>query len=231
MSASANWSGCATASRTWCVHDLRSPLAALSMSMELLKMTAAERLESKELSLLETCELSAQTMREMVTSLLDVSRLEAGEMPLNRAVTPLAPVVRAALDPLQSIATSRNVRLAGPDCDATAHCDGEIVRRILGNLASNALKFTPAGGEVCVVLARANGHVRVAIRDTGPGIASEYHQLIFEKFGQVQDRNAKLGTGLGLAFCKLAVEAHDGRIGVDSEVGKGSTFWFTLPTA
>ena len=71
--------------------------------------------------------------------------------------------------------------------------------------------------------------IRVTVTDVGPGIAPEYHQKIFEKFGQVEDRNNRVGTGLGLAFCKLAVEAHGGRIGVDSEVGKGSTFWLVLP--
>ncbi len=213
------------------VHDLRSPLSAVVMSMELLKLTAAGQLQAREMECLNDCLSSAATMSEMVTTLLDVSRLEAGEMPLQRAATPLVPVIRAAMEPLRSLAAGHAVALAGPDTTATAMCDGEIVRRVLGNLLGNALKFTPERGEVHVSLLNGGPDVRVSVRDTGPGIAPEYHTKIFEKFGQVQDRKAKLGTGLGLAFCKLAVEAHGGRIGVESEIGKGSTFWFTLPAA
>jgi signal transduction histidine kinase len=212
------------------VHDLRSPLTAIIMSMELMKMTTAGRLKPRDLETLEACHGSALNMNEMVTTLLDVSRLEAGELPLQKAVIPLAPVVQAAVIPLRGLAEGNDVRLAGPDGDGTAHCDGEIVRRVLGNLVGNALKFTPAGGEVRVSLHNGGPDVRVAVRDNGPGIAPEYHGKIFEKFGQVQDRKAKLGAGLGLAFCKLAVEAHGGRIGVESEVGRGSIFWFTLPS-
>jgi signal transduction histidine kinase len=105
------------------------------------------------------------------------------------------------------------------------------VRRVLENLVTNALKFTPSGGLVEVSLSSSDGNIRVSVRDSGPGIPPEYHETIFEKFGQVQGEGQQLGTGLGLAFCKLAVTAHGGEIGVESEVGKGSTFCFTLPNA
>jgi signal transduction histidine kinase len=100
---------------------------------------------------------------------------------------------------------------------------------VLQNLLSNALKFTPDSGNVRIVVTPFESEIRIAVTDTGRGIAPQYHQHIFEKFGQVEDRKNHLGTGLGLTFCKLAVEAHGGRIGVESEVGKGSTFWFALP--
>jgi signal transduction histidine kinase len=101
----------------------------------------------------------------------------------------------------------------------------------VANLVANALKFTPASGEVRVSAIPAGDLIRVAIDDTGPGIPEQYRQRIFEKFGQVDERQAghKHSTGLGLTFCKLAAEAHGGSIGVESEVGKGSSFWFTLP--
>lgn len=213
------------------VHDLRSPLSAVMMSMDLLKLTAADHLQPGDVESLEICRSSAGTMSVMVTSLLDVSRLEAGELPLNKTATLLAPVVRAAIEPLKGLAVGNHVTLAGPDGEGTATCDGEIIRRVLGNLVGNALKFTPEGGAVRVAVLNEGVFIRVVVHDDGPGIAPEHHTKIFAKFGQVQDRRAKLGTGLGLAFCKLAVEAHGGRIGVESEVGRGSTFWFTLPAA
>jgi signal transduction histidine kinase len=109
--------------------------------------------------------------------------------------------------------------------------DREIVSRIVENLLANALRFTPADGEVRVGIVVEAEHMRVFVADTGPGIPPDLRDSIFEKFVQVGGsalpRNRS--TGLGLAFCKMAVEAHGGRIGVDSELGKGSNFWFTLP--
>jgi two-component system sensor histidine kinase/response regulator len=102
---------------------------------------------------------------------------------------------------------------------------------VIANLVANAVKFTPSPGEILVrVAAAAAGH-RVSVADTGPGIPVEYHEKIFEKFGQAEasQAGAQRSSGLGLTFCKLAVEAHGGRIGVESAIGKGSTFWFTLP--
>jgi signal transduction histidine kinase len=116
-----------------------------------------------------------------------------------------------------------------PETPLTVTADGGLIRRVLQNLLSNALKYTPDRGNVRIVVTPFESEIRIAVTDTGRGIAPQYHQHIFEKFGQVEDSKNHLGTGLGLTFCKLAVEAHGGRIGVESEVGKGSTFWFALP--
>jgi len=124
---------------------------------------------------------------------------------------------------------NRTVTLDAPESSLTLAADVGLIRRVFQNLLSNALKYTPAGGNVRIVVTPSPSEVRVAVTDAGPGIAPEYHQRIFEKFGQVEDRKNRLGTGLGLTFCKLAVEAHGGRIGVESVVGQGSTFWLALP--
>jgi signal transduction histidine kinase len=115
--------------------------------------------------------------------------------------------------------------------DLNTRCDAALIGRVVVNLLSNALDFSPRREPVVVLSERRNGCVRCSIIDRGPGIPEEYKDRIFEKFGQVEGRKKgrKLSTGLGLAFCKLAVEAHGGTIGVESEVGHGSTFWFELP--
>ena len=111
------------------------------------------------------------------------------------------------------------------------YCDSEVVRRIMGNLLANAVKFTPRGGTIRIAAKSVPGAFRIEVRDSGPGIPTEFHEKIFEKFGRVigcQPAGVP-STGLGLTFCRLAVEAHGGDIGVESTVGDGSTFWFTLP--
>jgi signal transduction histidine kinase len=107
--------------------------------------------------------------------------------------------------------------------------DAGLISRVMQNLAGNAFNYAAADGSIRIAVSRAGQEARVEVSDNGPGIPAAYHGKIFEKFVQVEDLNAKVGTGLGLAFCKLAVEIHGGRIGVESETGKGSTFWFTLP--
>lgn len=108
-----------------------------------------------------------------------------------------------------------------------------LVYRVLVNLLTNAIKHSPRGGRVIINSSLIEDHARIVVQDNGRGIPAEYHQKIFEKFSQVQARQdgQKHSSGLGLTFCKLAVEAHGGRIGVDSEEGQGSSFWFTLPIA
>jgi signal transduction histidine kinase len=152
----------------------------------------------------------------------------AGEMKLQREPCDLDALTRAVLATTQPLPGNRTVTLDAPESCLTVTADVGLIRRVLQNLLSNALKYTPVGGDVRIVITPSHSEVRVAVTDTGPGIAPEYHQRIFEKFGQVEDRTNRVGTGLGLAFCKLAVEAHGGRIGVESEVGKGSTFWLAL---
>jgi signal transduction histidine kinase len=118
---------------------------------------------------------------------------------------------------------------AGPDVDVVEG-DERRIKQVIVNLLSNAVKFTPAGGEVDVSAARANGEVRIAVADTGPGVAPEDHERIFEEFQQTDTgMEAREGTGLGLALSKRLVELHGGRIWLESELGKGSTFIFTLP--
>lgn len=211
------------------VHDMRSPLLALQAALEVVQTapSAARRPpgQTLEYALRATAQLTT-----MANQLLDISRLEAGRMPLRLGKHDLVPTLTEALRASAALAGTRRVDWRGPASLPVIY-DEEIIGRVLTNLLANAYKFTPQTGEVRLFAAAEPVHARISVADTGCGIAPEHHQALFEKFRQVELRRKGVGTGLGLAFCKLAVEAHGGRIGVASAPGKGSTFWFTLPLA
>lgn len=173
---------------------------------------------------------SGRRLMDMITAILDVSKMESGQMSLNLEPTDLAATARAALQTLSNLVRNRDVRLEVEEEVVLAH-DPQLTERVIANLLSNALRYTPNDGTVTVRVARVEGGARLEVRDEGPGVPEEHRERIFEKFGQLEAREQGVATtGLGLAFCKLAVEAHGGTIGVDSEMGSGSTFWFELPT-
>lgn len=214
------------------VHDLRSPLLGLSGCLQMLQGDLAGTLGPEQATDLDSAMDAARRLGEMVTSLLDVSRLEAGEMPLQKLDIDLYTIIDRAVDSLGALTRDRRIVTAPPGVPVTALCDPDIVGRIVTNLVGNAIKFTPTGGEVRVAAELIGDEVRVTVADDGPGIPSGFRERIFEKFGQVANKEVGMppSSGLGLAFCKLAVQAHGGTIGVDSKVGTGSTFWFRLPT-
>jgi signal transduction histidine kinase len=211
------------------VHDLKSPLTALSGYLELLKRYGADRLEAKQASFLDEAMNLTRRLADMINSLLDVRRLESNEMPLNKEVCDLKELAGEALGVLGLDITERRVSTEAPPEPVIAFCDRGLIRRVFVNLVGNAAKFTPRDGAIAIKLESMGGTARVAIVDNGTGIPREYHEKIFERFGQLEAK--EFSTGLGLTFCKLAVEAHGGRIGLESEPGKGSTFWFELSHA
>jgi signal transduction histidine kinase len=212
------------------VHDLRSPLMALWVLIDdahnEVKGLAPE-LESDLVIGLD----AVKSMTRMVTSVLDVSKMEAEAMTLTREECDLAALARDVLAEMRGLLGERKIVVQG-ETTATTVADKELVVRVIQNLLGNALKFTGRRGEIRVVLTTNGDAVRFAISDDGPGVPQELQQKIFEKFGQLEchKKNERHSTGLGLTFCKLAVEAHGGAIGVMSEPEQsGSTFWFTLP--
>ena len=209
------------------VHDMRTPLASLSLSLSMLREDPTLD-PAVQAEIIQNSERAAVVLSAMTTQLLDISRMEAGQMPIKKEERDLVATVRMSLASLAVLANGRRTALAVP-AFCIALFDQDIVGRVVANLLANAFKFTPQDGTVTVSLTPTDGFARVAITDTGSGIAPEYHQKIFEKFAQVDMRNKRIGTGLGLAFCKLAVETHGGQMGVESQLGHGSTFWFTLP--
>ncbi len=211
------------------VHDMRSPLNGISGFLELIEMIDGNSLSPKGKTYMANARQSTRRLLEMVNSLLDISKMEAGKLELHRSEVDLVAIAREAIAQAESQRGARTVTVEAPADLPQASVDAELVFRIFQNLIGNALKFTPADGTVKISLAVDNGQIRCVIADNGPGIPAEFHQRIFEKFGQVHADRQRLGTGLGLNFCKLAVEAHGGRIGLESEAGKGSRFWFSLP--
>lgn len=162
--------------------------------------------------------------------MLDVSRLEARKMEPNRTTSDLVEIARETISTLRPLAGTRVLHLDAPPALAAA-VDRDLIRRVLMNLVGNAIKFTKPSGDIHIVVGCNHGQARVAVCDQGVGIAPEDQSKIFEKFGQTTAGARRGGSGLGLAFCRLAVEAHGGSIGVESTPDCGSTFWFSLPTA
>jgi len=210
-------------------HDMRSPLLALQLSIGLLGSDIPVR-EVDTAAIVENARLGVSILIDMVSQMLDVSRMEAGKMELKREPCDLVAIAKDALVSLRPLAESRTlaVRATTP---VAATCDRDLIRRVIGNLVGNAIKFTASTGHIAVAAYTEADRVRVTVTDDGPGIPPEKHQLIFEKFGQVAEAGHCGGSGLGLTFCKMAVEAHGGTIGLESSPGHGSTFWFSLPVA
>jgi signal transduction histidine kinase len=212
------------------VHDMRSPLTVILGNIELAQ-TAVERGKAGAGTSLEAALQGAESLMGMIDSLLDISRLEEGKMPIQRLACDLHDLADMSLAALRPLAGKKNISLSLSGAPTQITADPALVRRVFDNLLGNAVKFTPPGGTIRLSVAAAGLSVRAEVRDSAPVIPEEFHERIFEKFGQVEtaghDRNH--ATGLGLTFCKLAVEAHGGKIGVESDPGRGNIFWFTLP--
>ncbi len=213
------------------IHDMRSPLMGILGTLSMVLPDIQDQIGKEDHDDLAMALTAATSLNEMVSSLLDVSRMEAGEMPVDKAEIDLRDTVVTALASLGALVNQRGIVFEPPADPVPGWCDAELIRRVIANLVANAIKFTPAAGVITVEIGSEDGSSVVRVVDTGPGIPLEYQTRIFEKFGQVGERgqNKKYSTGLGLAFCSMAVEAHGGKIGVDSVLGEGSTFWFTLP--
>ncbi|OGG44548.1 MAG: hypothetical protein A3F84_03655 [Candidatus Handelsmanbacteria bacterium RIFCSPLOWO2_12_FULL_64_10] len=217
------------------VHDLRNPLTAMKGGLEMLEMRRYISEEKTAQKYLRILTRGAQTLIDMTTAILDLAKLEAGEMQLDLNKVDLGQILADVEVGMGSLLDHKRLTFeADLSGDLPSlRADGESLRRILVNILGNAITFSPQAGRITVAALPEDGQVRITVRDEGPGIPPDYRGRIFEKFGQVESRQSgqKYSTGLGLAFCRMAVEAHGGQIGVDSEVGKGSTFWFTLPSA
>jgi len=210
------------------VHDMRSPLMAMDGYLEMLQTFDAQTLSPEGKGYVVQARTNATRLIHMANEMLTVSKLESGKLVLNPTDCDLATVIQEVLAGQEIARGRKNLRFLPQPGNWRLPLDQELMSRVIQNLLDNALKFSPEHGTVTVTLADSDGQVRVEITDQGPGIPSGQHARIFEKFGQLERKAGRPGVGLGLAFCKLTVEAHGGRIGVTSQTGQGSTFWFTL---
>jgi signal transduction histidine kinase len=216
------------------VHDLRTPLTSLLSGLQTVPLVGD--LNETQAEMLEIAVAGGQTLLGMINDLLDVEKMEQESVPLERIPVTAAGLIERAAAQVALLAQAggltlvRNAPLDLPSFSG----DEDKLRRAIVNLLGNAIKFTPSGGAITASASLHNEtEILFSVHDTGEGIPPEAFARIFEKFGQVESRIAgrKMSTGLGLAFCKLAVEAHGGRIWVESRLGQGSAFYFTIPRA
>lgn len=214
------------------VHDMRSPLLGIFGNLEFM-LDQGAHLQAADRETLADALASSRRLIEMVSSILDIGRLEAGQMPLRPSTCSVADIARHAVRTLNGVLTGRPVDIESPAGDAAVTCDEALVQRVLVNLIDNAAKYSPPDSPIRVTCTRQEAMARVAVADRGPGIPVALRERIFEKYGQLENPGpvGRPSTGLGLAFCSLAIAAHGGRIGVESDGRQGSEFWFTLPLA
>jgi two-component system sensor histidine kinase/response regulator len=213
--------------RNMIVHDLRTPLTAVIVGVEML--ASHGDLSESQRDMIAIASGGGKTLLGMINDLLDVEKMESGTSQLRYEPLSAAALIAGAVEQVGSLAemegTALVIELQG---DLLFAGDENKLSRTLVNLIANAIKFTHAGTVTISASQDGSGNICFAVRDTGAGIPSGAFERIFEKFGQL-DAGNRVGTGLGLAFCKLAVEAHGGRITVESTMGAGSTFSFTVP--
>lgn len=213
-------------------HELKTPLTSIGMSMEMIEERHGDELPERDRELLEGTVEDIDRLKALVDDLLDLSKIESGQMEMEVAPVSVELLFRKATQALRSQAEEQDVALTteAPDDLPDVRADPTKITWVLNNLVSNALRYTEAGGHIRLS-AQANGPaVELSVADDGAGIPYALQPKIFDKFVQVDDEQSS-GTGLGLSICKEIVEAHGGRIWVDSTPGDGSTFTFTLRAA
>ncbi len=210
-------------------HDLRAPLSNVRFSLAMMKRYLKDDPNAEKAFV--AAESSTVQLQRMIASLLDIQRLEGSDTIIHPKVIPATRVVRAAVEQTSAIVEAAGLKLSLEITDnlPPINADPDMIQRVLTNLIENATKYAADGGVVTIKLRLSPGYVHITVADDGPGIDPEMRQQIFDKFSRLKYEDVPHGVGLGLAFCKLAIEAHEGRIWVDSEVGAGSQFHFMIP--
>lgn len=219
------------------VHDLKNPLASIMGNIQLIQMQSVEMMTPARLAeLLQRTQESARQLMRMILNILQIGKLEEQKMPLRLEPVPLHHVVQENLDEMMGLSARDGIRLenrVSPDMPAP-RADRELVSRVIANLLNNAFKHTPSGGQVVVDAQRDGGHITLTVSDTGEGIPEDLQPRIFEKFVAGESDAGKrmlFDSGLGLTFCRLAVDCHGGRIWLKSRPGEGTTVFISLRLA
>jgi signal transduction histidine kinase len=214
------------------VHDLKNPLASILGSLGPLTEGMVGALNEPQARFLGRAESAAQDMLRLIEELLDVERLEAGALPLERSRVDAAALLRQRGAQVEGLARQHDLRLIVdvPESLPDLEADEGLIRRVIGNLLSNAVKFTPQGGTIRLSARALDGSLEIEVADSGPGIPAGDRARVFEKFARLRGTRAR-GAGLGLTLCKMAVEAHHGHIDVDDSPEGGALFRVSLPLA
>ncbi len=212
-------------------HDLRSPLANVVSSLDLIKSMIPKDDAAMLEPVLNIALRSTERVKRLANSLLDIHRLEAGQKLTDLTEVRLQRLVSEALDTIAPNVEAKQLSVKNqiPDGLPSLFVDNDMIRRVLINLLENAVKFTPTNGEIVISAEPGDNELLIRVEDTGSGIPAEARERIFDKFTRLKVENAPRGIGLGLAFCRLAIEAHGGKIWVEPRQPIGSRFIFTLP--
>jgi PAS domain S-box-containing protein len=215
-------------------HELRTPLTSIKGSVDNMLDGLTGSLNEKQVRYLSRIKSNTDRLSRLINDLLDLSRIEAGRVEVRPTTLPLAALAEEVAEHLKALAAEKLIRIEVPSADpsVTVWADRDKVTQVLMNLIGNAVKFTPQGGKITVAVEKnGNDYIQISVADTGPGILPEERNRIFSKFYQVAniEKQKPKGSGLGLAISKALVEMHGGKIWMESEIGRGSTFYFTLP--
>jgi len=212
-------------------HDLRSPLANIVSSLDMLEALIPTDQDPSLRTVLSIATHSTERMQRLISSLLDINRLEAGQSITNQNATAVPQLLHEVVVAVQPMLDGKQQALSLQITDGlpAMWVDADMIRRVLINLVENATKFTPVKGAIRLQAEMDGEAVRLVVSDTGPGIPPEKREQIFEKFARLQADRFPKGLGLGLAFCRLAVQAHGGKIWVENNAEGGARFCLTLP--
>jgi len=214
-------------------HDLRSPLTSLQFTFALAEKGAFGEINEKGKERFAKAEFTVERLVKLINELLDIEKMEAGMLSMVPAPESLDVIVKRAIDSLAGLADKKSIVLDAPPSALSVNVEADRIVQVLVNLLSNAIKFSPEHSKIVVSAMDLPTGVKVTVSDRGRGIPKDKLKEVFERFSQVQHEDATThgGTGLGLAICKAIIEGHGGIIGVDSEEGSASRFWFILPKA
>ncbi len=234
-------------------HDLRSPLMSVQVSLELIASGAIGPLQQKMDREVKSASRNVKRLIELINDLLDIEKMEAGRLDMYITQQSILALIDEAIDSVRASSEAKQITVERPLLDIKVHVDKQRIIQVLVNLLSNAIKFSPPGSKITIELDDDEKETTIKVCDQGSGIAKASQETIFDRFHQAAETGsgqqggsvssgaakqsgiashtdrANKGTGLGLAICKAIIAGHDGRIGVQSEEGKGSTFWFSLP--
>jgi PAS domain S-box-containing protein len=212
-------------------HDVRSPLSSLAATYHLLATGALGELTERGKKLTQGGVKTIERLIALISDLLDLDRLDAGKLALEIREIPSSTLFAETLDSTQAAADKKRIKIEVQDPEVSISCDPDRIVQVLVNLTGNSLKFAPDHSTVFLSLDVVNDCAEFRVKDQGRGIPEEKIDSLFSRYSQVEHTDAtnKGGSGLGLAICKSLVEAHRGTVGVESEIGVGSTFWFRIP--